>query len=324
MGEDGFSLIGKRVYVAGHRGMLGSAIVRRLASENCTILTADRAKVDLTRQEQVEGWMEENRPEVVFVAAAKVGGIFANASYPADFLYDNLALETNIINAAYRMGAEKLLFLGSSCIYPKSADQPIVEDSLLTGMLEETNEWYAIAKIAGIKLCQAYSRQHGRNFISAMPTNLYGPGDNFDLNTSHVMPALIRKAHEAKLQGLENITVWGSGAPRREFLHVDDCADACLHLMMNYSGEQHVNIGAGEDLTILELTKLICKIVGFEGGIENDFSKPDGTPSKLMSSAKLSSLGWAPSIALSEGIESAYHDFLQGRFTERTHQTVTS
>lgn len=301
--------------------MVGSAIVRRLEAEDCDILTVDRAQVDLRRQDQVENWMSEMQPDAVFVAAAKVGGILANSEYPADFLYDNLALEMNLINAAHRVGVEKLLFLGSSCIYPKFSDQPIVEDALLTGALEETNEWYAIAKIAGIKLCQAYRRQHGRDFIAAMPTNLYGPGDNFDLKSSHVMPALIRKAHDAKLKGLENITIWGSGAPRREFLHVDDCADACLHLMKNYSGEQHVNIGFGSELTILELTKLICRIVGFEGGIEHDLSKPDGTPSKLMSSAKLRSLGWAPSIGLPEGIASTYNDFLQGRFTERTKQS---
>ncbi|KRB51009.1 GDP-fucose synthetase [Rhizobium sp. Root708] len=321
MHDVNYSLRGKRVYVAGHRGMVGSAIVRRLEAEDCDILTVDRAQVDLRRQDQVENWMSEMQPDAVFVAAAKVGGILANSEYPADFLYDNLALEMNLINAAHRVGVEKLLFLGSSCIYPKFSDQPIVEDALLTGALEETNEWYAIAKIAGIKLCQAYRRQHGRDFIAAMPTNLYGPGDNFDLKSSHVMPALIRKAHDAKLKGLENITIWGSGAPRREFLHVDDCADACLHLMKNYSGEQHVNIGFGSELTILELTKLICRIVGFEGGIEHDLSKPDGTPSKLMSSAKLRSLGWAPSIGLPEGIASTYNDFLQGRFTERTKQS---
>ncbi len=252
-----YDLKGKKVYVAGHRGMVGSAIVRRLASEGCEVLTATRAELDLTRQAEVERWMEKNRPDAVFLAAAKVGGILANDTYPADFLYDNLILESNIIHAAHRVGVEKLMFLGSSCIYPKFAEQPIREESLLTGELEPTNEWYSIAKIAGIKFCQAYRRQHGRDFISAMPTNLYGPGDNFDLKSSHVMPALIRKAHEAKVNGASSITVWGTGTPRREFLHVDDCADACVHLMKTYSADTHVNVGSGEDITILDLTRLV-------------------------------------------------------------------
>lgn len=312
-----FSLGGKKVYVAGHRGMVGSAIVRRLASEGCTILTAGRAELDLTRQDQVERWFDAHRPDAVFLAAAKVGGILANDRYPADFLYDNLILEANVIHAAHRAGVEKLLFLGSSCIYPKHAEQPIVEEALLTGPLEPTNEWYAIAKIAGIKLCQAYRRQHGRDFISAMPTNLYGPGDNFDLTSSHVMPALIRKAHEAKLTGAPEIVVWGTGTPRREFLHVDDCADACVHLMKSYSGDSHVNIGSGEDITILELTRLVCKVVGYEGGIVHDLTKPDGTPRKLMSADRLRALGWTPSIGLEEGIATAYQAFLAGGGVER-------
>jgi GDP-L-fucose synthase len=305
-----FSLAGKKVYVAGHRGMVGSAIVRRLASEGCTVLTAGRAELDLTRQDQVARWFEAHRPDVVFLAAAKVGGILANDRYPADFIYENLILEANVIHAAHRAGVEKLLFLGSSCIYPKFAEQPIVEEALLTGPLEPTNEWYAIAKIAGIKLCQAYRRQHKRDFISAMPTNLYGPGDNFDLSSSHVMPALIRKAHEAKVSGAPEIVVWGTGTPRREFLHVDDCADACVHLMTAYSDDIHVNVGSGEDVTILELTRLVCRAVGYEGGIVHDLAKPDGTPRKLMSAGRLRALGWAPSIGLEEGIATTYQAFL--------------
>ncbi|WP_105371941.1 GDP-L-fucose synthase [Neorhizobium huautlense] len=306
-----YSLAGKRVYVAGHRGMVGSALVRRLVAEDCELLTATRSEVDLTRQSEVEAWMEKNQPDAVFLAAARVGGILANDTYPADFLYDNLILEANIIHAAHKVGVEKLLFLGSSCIYPKFADQPIVEEALLTGPLEPTNEWYAIAKIAGIKLCQAYRKQYGSDFISAMPTNLFGPGDNFDLNSSHVMPALIRKAHEAKLNNLPEITIWGTGTPRREFLHVDDCADACVHLMKVYSGDTHVNVGSGEDLTILELARLVCKIVGFQGDIVTDLSKPDGTPRKMMSSEKLLSLGWFPKFELRQAIESVYRSFLE-------------
>ncbi|MDQ7250235.1 GDP-L-fucose synthase [Dongia sedimenti] len=306
-----YSLAGKRVWVAGHRGMVGSAIVRRLKAENCEVLTAGRDTVDLKRQAAVEAWMAQARPQAVFLAAAKVGGILANDTYPADFLYDNLAIETNIIGAAFETQVEKLMFLGSSCIYPKLAPQPITEDALLTGPLEPTNEWYAIAKIAGIKLCQAFRRQHGADFVSAMPTNLYGPGDNFDLKSSHVMPALIRKAHEAKQRGEKQIVMWGTGAPRREFLHVDDCADACVHLMKSYSGDSHVNVGSGEDITILELTQLVCEIVGFKGEITHDLSKPDGTPRKLMSADKIRGLGWAPRIGLREGIEGAYRAFLQ-------------
>ncbi|MBY5568183.1 GDP-L-fucose synthase [Rhizobium leguminosarum] len=318
-----YSLAAKRVYVAGHRGMVGSAIVRRLASEGCEILTATRAEVDLRRQEQVEAWMSKHRPDAVFLAAARVGGILANATYPADFLYDNLILQANVIHAAYRTHVEKLMFLGSSCIYPKFADQPIVEDSLLTGSLEPTNEWYAIAKIAGLKLCQAYRKQHGRDFISAMPTNLYGPGDNFDLGSSHVMPALIRKTHEAKVNQQQEICIWGTGTPRREFLHVDDCADACLHLMKTYSAESHVNVGCGEDITILELAYLVSKIVGFEGKITRDLTKPDGTPRKLLSVDKLRTLGWSPKIGLKEGIADAYRSFLDGHHLERSDRAMS-
>ncbi len=317
-----YSLAGKKVYVAGHRGMVGSAIVRRLSIEGCEILTASRAEVDLRRQDQVESWMARNRPDAVFVAAAKVGGILANDTYPADFLYDNLILEANIIHAARYVGVEKLMFLGSSCIYPKFAAQPIVEDALLTGSLEPTNEWYAIAKIAGLKLCAAYRKQYGNDFISAMPTNLYGPGDNFDPQSSHVMPALIRKAHEAKVNGEREIRIWGSGTPLREFLHVDDCADACVHLMKTYSDESHVNVGSGEDISILELTKLVAEVVGFRGGITRDLTKPDGTPRKLMGADKLRALGWSPKISLKEGIADAYHSFLNGHYLERHNEAA--
>jgi GDP-L-fucose synthase len=301
-----FDLQGKRVYVAGHRGMVGSALVRRLAFEDCEIVTASRAEVDLKDQVAVRAWFADKRPDAVFLAAAKVGGILANDTYPADFLYDNLMIEANIIEAAHRTDVAKLMFLGSSCIYPKFAPQPITEDALLTGTLEPTNEWYAIAKIAGIKLAQAYRRQHGRDFISAMPTNLYGPGDNFDLNSSHVLPALIRKAHEAKLSGAKSIEIWGTGTPRREFLHVDDLADACVFLMKNYSDDEHVNAGSGEDIAIIDLVRMVADVVGFTGEITHDLTKPDGTPRKLMSSQKLSSMGWRPGTHLSSGIRQVY------------------
>ncbi len=308
-----YEFSGKRVWVAGHRGMVGSALVRRLSSYPCEILTAGRDTLDLLDQAAVRRWMAAEKPDAVFLAAAKVGGILANASYPADFLYDNLMIETNIIEAAYRNDVEKLCFLGSSCIYPKMAEQPIREDSLLTGPLEPTNEWYAIAKIAGIKLAQAYRAQHGCDFISAMPTNLYGPGDNFDLQSSHVMPALMRKAHEAKVSGADSVTLWGTGTPRREFLHVDDCADACVHLMTTYSDSEHVNIGSGVDVTILELMQMVCDVVGFHGTILRDESKPDGTPRKLMAADKLRAMGWAPRIDLIDGIRSTYTWFLDHR-----------
>jgi GDP-L-fucose synthase len=306
-----FDLAGKRVYVAGHRGMVGSAVVRRLAQERCTVLTATRAEADLVDQAAVRAWFAREKPEVVVIAAAKVGGILANDSYPADFLYENMMIEANLIEAARQNGAEKLLFLGSSCIYPKFAEQPIVEEALLTGPLEPTNEWYAVAKIAGIKLCQAYRRQHGCDYISAMPTNLYGPGDNFDLASSHVLPALIRKAHEAKLSGAETITIWGTGTPRREFLHVDDLADACVFLLKTYSDATHVNVGSGTDIAIYDLARLVCEIVGFAGEIECDSTKPDGTPRKLMSGDKIAALGWIPRIGLNAGIEDAYKAYLR-------------
>jgi GDP-L-fucose synthase len=313
-----FDLSGKRVFVAGHRGMVGSAIVRRLASEGCEVLTAGRDVLDLKDQPSVRAWFAANRPDVVVLAAAKVGGILANDTFPADFLYDNLMIEANVIEAAHVQGVEKLLFLGSSCIYPKFAPQPIAEDALLTGALEPTNEWYAIAKIAGIKLCQAYRRQHGDDFISAMPTNLYGPGDNFDLKASHVMPALIRKAHEAKEAGASSIEIWGTGTPRREFLHVDDLADGCVFLLKHYSDAEHVNLGSGTDIQIGELAELVCEIVGFKGTITKDATKPDGTPRKLMSGDKIAAMGWAPRIALREGIASAYAEFLAGHVKEGT------
>ena len=306
-----YTLAGKRVWVAGHRGMVGAALVRRLAAEGCEVLVAERRDADLSRQAEVERWMAEHKPQAVFLAAAKVGGILANDTRPAEFLYDNLMIEANVIDAAYRTGVEKLLCLGSSCIYPKLAAQPIVEEALLSGPLEPTNEWYALAKIAGIKLCQAYRKQYGCNFISAMPTNLYGPGDNYDLASSHVLPALIRKAHEAKQRGAASMVVWGTGTPRREFLHVDDCADALVLLMQRYADAEHVNVGSGEDLTIAELAKVVCAAVGFAGGIEYDLSKPDGTPRKLMSGAKLHAMGWRPRIGLRQGITEAYASFLK-------------
>lgn len=307
-----FSIAGKRIYVAGHGGMVGSAIIRRLSDEDCEVLTSDRA-IDLRNQSLVRKWFSTNRPDVVVIAAAKVGGILANESHPGEFLYDNLMIEANIIEAARQHAAKKLLFLGSSCIYPKMAPQPISEGALLTGPLEPTNEWYAIAKIAGIKLCQAYRRQYRCDFISAMPTNLYGPGDNFDLQSSHVLPALIRKAHEAKLSGEATLTVWGTGTPRREFLHVDDLADACVFLLENFSGEEHVNVGWGDDVTIRELTEIVQGAVGFSGQIINDMSKPDGTPRKLMNSEKIKAMGWQPSITLSEGVAATYRWFLENK-----------
>ena len=312
-----YDLAGKRVYVAGHRGMVGSAIVRRLASERCEIVTAPRPELDLSDQAAVRAWMGERRPQAIFLAAARVGGILANDSLPADFLYDNLMIEANVIEAAHREGVEKLLFLGSSCIYPKFAPQPIVEDALLTGPLEPTNEWYAVAKIAGIKLCQAYRRQHGSDVISAMPTNLYGPGDNFDLQSSHVMPALIRKAHEAKLRGDDHIIIWGTGSPRREFLHVDDCADACVFLMKNYDEAMHINIGTGEDVSIAELAEMVKRVVYPSATIVYDTSKPDGTPRKLLDVSRLHALGWRHRMSLGERIAHTYNWFLQYKSSAR-------
>ncbi|WP_308815786.1 GDP-L-fucose synthase [Sphingomonas sp. GV3] len=308
---EGYDLTGKRVYVAGHRGMVGGAIVRRLARENCEVLTAGRETLDLLDQRAVRDWFAVERPDVVILAAAKVGGILANDTWPADFLYDNLMIEANVIEASHRSDVGRLLFLGSSCIYPKLARQPITEDALLTGPLEPTNEWYAVAKIAGIKLAQAYRRQHGRDYISAMPTNLYGPGDNFDLKGSHVLPALIRKAHEAKMQGQSGLDIWGTGTPRREFLHVDDLADACVFLLKTYSENEHVNVGFGDDVTILEVARMVMAVVGLDGEVRTDPTKPDGTPRKLMDAGKLRGMGWAPRIGLYEGITDAYRWFLE-------------
>ncbi len=302
-----YDLTGKRVWVAGHRGMVGSALVRRLQEENVAeVITAGRDVVDLIRQDQVENWLGETKPDAIIVAAAKVGGILANDTYPADFLYDNLMIEANILKAAADLKTEKVLFLGSSCIYPKFAEQPIKEESLLTGALEPTNEWYAIAKIAGIKLCQAYRRQHGLDFISGMPTNLYGPFDNFDLKKSHVLPALIRKADTAKKNGEASLEVWGTGTPKREFLYVEDLADACIFLLKNYSGYDHVNIGYGDDVSIRELAETVNRVVGFEGELRFDTSKPDGTPRKLMSSERLQNMGWKAKTDLETGIRQAY------------------
>ena len=309
--SDSLELAGKRIFVAGHKGMVGSAIVRRLQSESCDLLTASREDVDLTNQQQVRTWMYREKPDLVFLAAAKVGGILANSTYPVDFLLNNLQIETNVIESAHQVGVQKLLFLGSSCIYPKLSDQPIQETALMTGPLEPTNEPYAIAKIAGIKLCEAYRRQHSADFISAMPTNLYGPGDNYDLQSSHVIPALIRKAHEAKINQAEQMTIWGTGSPMREFLHVEDCADAMVHLMKHYSGLEHVNVGSGLEISIAQLAQEIATTVGFQGRLEFDTSKPDGTPRKLMNNEKLAALGWAPRVSLQHGLADAYQAFLK-------------
>jgi len=305
-----FELAGKRVWIAGHRGMVGSAIMRRLQSEKCDLLTVGHGEVDLRRQADVERWMTKAAPDVVVIAAAKVGGILANDTRPAEFLYDNLAIETNIIETSRRLGVHKLLFLGSSCIYPRLAPQPMREDALLTGPLETTNQWYAIAKIAGIMLCQAYRRQYGCDYISAMPTNLYGPGDNYDLTLSHVVPALIAKADAAKRSGSSEVVVWGSGTPRREFMYVDDVADALLFLLQNYSGDEHINIGVGYDVTIRELAETIMRVVGVAGQIRFDPSKPDGTPRKLMDSGRLLAMGWTPKTSLEAGLREAYRWFI--------------
>ena len=306
-----YDLRGKRVYVAGHRGMVGSALVRRLAAEDCEILTAPRDSVDLRDQAAVDGWFAANRPQAIFMAAARVGGIYANDTRPSDFLYDNLAIATNVVGAAHRFAVEKLMFFGSTCIYPRLAPQPIPEDSLLTGPLEPTNEWYAVAKIAGLKLCEAFRRQHGRDFVSVMPTNLYGPGDNFDPLASHVLPALLRRTSEAARSGTATVEIWGSGDPRREFLHVDDLADASIFLMRTWSADQHINIGCGSDLPIADLARLIAKIVGFTGDFVFDRSKPDGTPRKLVDVSKLNALGWKPRIDLEDGIRDVYRWYLE-------------
>jgi GDP-L-fucose synthase len=301
-----YALRGKRIWVAGHGGLVGSALVRRLEDEECEILVAPREQWDLRSSEQVEHWMAAARPHAVFLAAARVGGIHANASRPVDFMYDNLMIQSNIIHAAHRHGVEKLMFLGSACVYPRLARQPIVEDALLSGPLEPTNQWYAVAKIAGIKLCQAYRQQHGADFISVMPTNLYGPGDNFDPLQSHVLPALIGKAHHAKVEGAPVFTVWGTGRAQREFLHVDDAADGMVFLMKRYSNEAIINLGTGREVTIADLAALVCRIVGFRGSIHFDCSKPDGTPRKVVDITRLSATGWQAGTALEAGIEKTY------------------
>lgn len=301
-----FALRGKRVWVAGHAGMVGSALVRRLKQEECRLITVDHAELDLTRQRETEEWMAVARPDVVFIAAARVGGILANAHHPADFLYENTMIAMNIMHAAHRLDVEKLLWLGSSCIYPKYADQPIEERALLTGNLEPTNEAYAIAKIAGLKLAEAYARQYGQCFITAMPTNLYGQNDNFDLQQSHVLPALIRKMHEARETGNARAIVWGTGTPRREFLHVDDLADACVFLMKNHASASHVNIGSGAEISIRDLALLIARIVDYRGCVDFDTSKPDGAPRKLLDCSQMEAMGWRPRIELEAGIRDLY------------------
>jgi len=304
-----FSLSGKVVYVAGHRGMVGSALVRRLATENCRVLTVSRGSLDLRNQAAVDRWFDEHRPQAVFHAAARVGGIHDNDTHPGDFLYDNLAIATHVIEASRRVGVEKLLFLGSSCIYPRLASQPMSESALLTGPLEPTNEWYAIAKIAGLKLCQAYRRQHGCDFVSVMPTNLYGPNDNYDLMSGHVLAALIAKTEDAVRHGRETLEIWGTGSPRREFLHVDDLADAVVFLMKTWSDAEPINIGTGADVTIAELAQLIAREAGFTGEFVFDTSKPDGAPRKLLDVGKLSALGWRPRIDLDVGVRQTIEQY---------------
>ena len=307
-----YSLEGKRVWVAGHRGMVGSALVRRLQSERCAqILTATRDDVDLTQQQAVRDWLRKEKPQAVFIPAAKVGGIYANDTYPAEFLYENLMIAANIIHVAHQEGVEKVLFLGSSCIYPRDAEQPLREEALLTGPLETTNEWYAIAKIAGIKLCQAYRKQYGADFISAMPTNLYGPFDNYHPENSHVIPALLRKARLAKQAGEDGLEIWGTGSPYREFMYVDDCADALVFLMQRYSGHDFINVGTGTDVTIAELAELVMRTAGLTGALRKDASKPDGTPRKLMSSERLLSMGWSPATPLADGLKLAYDWYVE-------------
>jgi len=306
-----FTLEGKRVYVAGHNGMVGRALVRRLATENCEVLTSDRNTVDLRNQTAVESWLKQHKPDIVLLAAARVGGVHANRSFPAQFLYDNLAIATNVIHAAKEHNVQKLLFLGSSCIYPRDASQPMHEEALLTGALEPTNQWYAIAKIAGLKLTQAYYQQYGCNFISCMPTNLYGPYDSYDLQNCHVLPALLRKIHEAKQKKQKTVVLWGTGTPRREFLYVDDLADACIYLIKHYSENETINIGVGEDITIRELANKIAEVIDYQGEFIYDASMPDGTPQKLLNIARLRTLGWQAKTDLKTGINLTYEDYLR-------------
>jgi GDP-L-fucose synthase len=307
-----FDFRGKRVFVTGHNGMAGSAIVRRLASEGCEVLTADRRTLDLRQQEPVEAWLLKHRPDAVINAAGQVGGIYANDTYPADFLVDNLAIALNVIRGAHKAGVKKLLALGSSCIYPRMAPQPMNEEALLTGPLEPTNEWYAVAKIAAIKLCEAYRKQHGADFISVMPTNLYGVGDNYHPDHSHVPAALIRRFHEAKVSGAASVTVWGTGHPRREFLSSDDLADACIFVMKHYSGAQFLNVGTGKDITIAEFAETVRDVVGFTGRIVYDPARPDGPPQKLLDTSRIAALGWTPKVSLRDGLAAAYRDFQNG------------
>jgi GDP-L-fucose synthase len=308
-----YSLTGKRVWVAGHRGMVGAAIRRRLAIENCQLLTVARRQVDLKRQKEVEEWMAETRPEAVFVAAATVGGILANSTRPAEFIYDNLAIETNVIHAAWKTGVEKLLFLGSACIYPKNLPQPMKEEALLTGPLEPTNQWYAVAKIAGIKMCEAYRKQYGCDFISAQPTNLYGPGDNFELQSSHVIPALIAKVHQAKQDGAPEYVVWGSGKPRREFLFIDDLADALVTLMKAYSGDLHINVGSGDEINIAELASAVAEVVGYPGKVFFDSEKPEGVMRRFVDISRIRKIGWEPKTSLRDGLAQAYDWYLDNK-----------
>src|SRR5215510_1544674 len=305
-----FELAGKRIFVAGHRGMAGSAIVRRLQQESCEVLTAPRSELDLTRQDKVESYLSAQKPDVVIVAAGRVGGIIANDSFPVNFLTENLAIALNCIAASHKAGVQKLLYLSSNCIYPRLASQPVSEDQLLTGALEPTNQWYAIAKIAGIKLCEAYRRQHGDDFIAVTPTSLYGPGDNYHPEHSHVVAALIRRFHEAKVAGAPEVTVWGTGTPRREFLYVDDFADACVFILKNYSAAQFINIGFGEDIAIAEFARTVAEVIGYRGNIVFDTSKPDGMPRKFVDASRLSAMGWKPRVALRDGLCQAYADFL--------------
>ena len=309
MPESLVKLNGQRVFVAGHKGMVGSAIVRRLSSEGCQVLTADRKDLDLTRQEQVEAWFQSQKPDCVFLAAAKVGGILANSTLPVDFLTENLLIELNVIRSAASVGVKKLMFLGSSCIYPKYSNQPICENELLNGPLEPTNEWYAIAKIAGIKLCQSYRKQNDFNYISVMPSNLYGPGDNYNLNCCHVLPALVRKFCEAVDRYDNQVTIWGTGTPLREFLFVDDCADGLVFLMKHYNDYEHINLGSGEEISITELANSISIAVGFKGNIITKPNMPDGTPRKLLNSSKIRSMGWKPTILLEDGIRETIEDY---------------
>lgn len=314
--SNSFALSGKRIWVAGHRGLVGSAVVRRLQRENCQILTIDRSGCDLLSQAQVDSWMSQARPDAVILAAARVGGIYANDTQPALFIYENLMIQTNVIEAARKFGVAKLVFLGSSCIYPRLAPQPIPEDALLAGPLEPTNQWYAVAKIAGIKLCQAYRRQYGSDFVSVMPTNLYGPGDNFDLNSSHVIPALIAKTHRAKIEGAAAIEVWGTGQPKREFLHVDDAADGIVFVLENYSDERIINLGTGSEISIADLAWLVCRVVGFRGEVQFDEMKPDGAPRKLLDVSRLHHCGWTPRISLESGLTAVY------RWYEEQHEAI--